>query len=397
VKRVLAITSRSLTEQITNSLWTFLALRLVFSTGSSIEISQVGIVSLMSYTWSGLLRSKFIHPIYASVKDHISLENHHFIFFRNNHLAKWLVLSVLTTGGFIVVIKPDTYRFGLELLVLSASIVGLDFLRSTRQINFEFTTLIIVNLFAATILALVQFQFALSQDLFLSNINIWIATNFVGCVVIVLKRRVSKMKPCTQSQSEEENADLDLGAIGTTNLTEFVLARILGVIGLTWLFKLSPDVSSNYVIALYVYSTIPFSVLNGLAPIYFRYRAVAKNRNYLFIYVITVFLVSLVTPIISRIFPEIVKMFFGKNWESGRYLVFFILVIVLHKAYDSARSLDYLMCTSRVKYILVKGVLNIFLSTLPFFAIASGETVIASCIVLTLLSIQVLVFEKTLK
>jgi hypothetical protein len=41
--------------------------------------------------------------------------------------------------------------------------------------------------------------------------------------------------------------------------------------------------------------------------------------------------------------------------------------------------------------------LNIFLSTLPFFAIASGETVIASCIVLTLLSIQVLVFEKTLK
>ena len=382
-----------LSEQALNSFWTFICLRMIYSVSSEFETALMGLVILFSYTCSGLLRSKYINPLYGDSE--ISNKEISIL----SYVSKNLVLIIT---GFLII--PFVYleflsslnsREIIVLLIVVFSIIILDFLRSFLQINGEFYFSILLNFVGIILVSFLDHRINETNN-FKNLTEIWA---FVNCLVILLalvigsiskKSFISKETKFIVHQKKNSN-------LSRLTIAEFSFSRILNLLGQGILLQLNESAASDLILALFVFTTIPFSVINGLSPVYLKNRNSKVSKLKLSTFFTYVALAAVFIPVALNFTPNLVKLFFGTKNDFDLVLILFVICLVAQKAYDSAKSIDMMMSVSMINYLCIKLIISILISILCPIYLSQGEPLIALIIATIVFSGQILIFEKSFK
>ena len=383
----------SLLDQVTNSIWTFISLRLVYSSSSNKEIVLFGLTYLFSYSCSGLLRSKYVNPLYASI-DGKDLE----LKFNIVPLLRLKLFFYFLCSGFLFMLFISTNqgyinRQTFELLTLMLTIVLLDFFRSFLQLNGDFLFSVLINCLGLTIL-LVLWKIEESRKVFdLNVLDAYVISNITAIISLAIffsrihLANVAILSPLI-------NKSLGYSKLAYLSVFEFALSRIVNLAGQAILLKINQEVAASLTIGLFIYSTFPFSVLNGLSPVYLKFRNFdgqgISARSYFALISAAIFSV----PLVSVFWPAGVNIFFGSNKELPKSIVLFVILMVAQKTYDSARSLDCMLNFPTKKYLILKSLIYSLVYLCFPLALVFREPFVASALLFALIISQVYIMER---
>jgi len=382
-----------LSEQALNSFWTFICLRMIYSVSSHFETALMGVAILFSYTCSGFLRSKYINPLYG---DHdISSKKISVLSTVNKNLilinASLLVIPLI----YLEIFSSMDSRGILILLILIFSTITLDFLRSFLQINGEFSFSIMLNLVGIILISFLDVTI-LKTNNFQNSTEIWA---FVNCFVILLALVIGNISKKSFIGKETKFIELQKKHVELSQLTisEFFFSRVLNLIGQGLLLHFNESVASDLVFALFVFTTIPFSVVNGLSPVYLKNRNSKVSKFKLSQFFTYVALGTILIPVAFFFTPNLVKFFYGREINFHLTLTLFIICLVAQKAYDSARSIDMMLSVSRLKYLSIKFLISMLISIICPLYLSQEEPLMALIISVITFSVQILIVEKSIK
>lgn len=359
----------SLGDQLTNSLWSFFMMRMVYSNFQGRDIALFGITVIFAYSCSGLLRSKYVYPFYGTFRDNDVNVKFDIFEILNISTIKYLSIFTITFFAYLQVNNPKSMNFTLELCTLMISIVLLDLFRSLIQLNADFFFAIFINIVGFLLflgLQVVQLRISTSNIIF-SSIDSWIICNFI--VSLIAFRFLQRLrKNHINNTSTFSVSTLNLEKISNLSQNEFIFNRIMNLIGSSLLIQMNLQNSVGLTLALFAYSTLPFSVLNGLSPYYFRTRGKSASEFPLNRFFSYIGVSSLVVPIISIFLPNFFSYVFGFMPSASQNLLLIALLIVAQKSHESATSLDFMIASSKKRYIKVKLMIALVVNLIvPFF------------------------------
>jgi hypothetical protein len=384
----------SLVEQISNSFWSFLALRFAYTERVDKEIALLGITIMFSYSCSGLLRSKFIYPLFSEFGEKNSEVKFNMLELLNWRILRYLLLCTTILGIYLESQISFTEDIYFELLILACSIVFLDFLRGFMQLNSEFMPLLLTNTLGLIVFitcSQIADQSVLAE-VDIRYIDIWTLTNLIGCGLLFLMLvKKSRVKTIFLSPTNDVSTKID--EFSRLSIFDFVIGRGLNLVGTAILLQISASAASALTLALFVYSTLPFSVLNGLAPQYLRNRKVVDARFTMKKYLSTIGLAAFAIPVVDFISPDSFLFVFGFKSELPTLTIIFVLCMVFQKSYESAKSLDFMMTSSSLRYITTKTLLNIAIFVVSFLLMGLGYEVLAIFVLTISIFIQIPLFK----
>jgi hypothetical protein len=283
----------------------------------------------------------------------------------------------------------------LILLILIFSTITLDFLRSFLQINGEFSFSIMLNLVGIILISFLDVTI-LKTNNFQNSTEIWA---FVNCFVILLALVIGNISKKSFIGKETKFIELQKKHVELSQLTisEFFFSRVLNLIGQGLLLHFNESVASDLVFALFVFTTIPFSVVNGLSPVYLKNRNSKVSKFKLSQFFTYVALGTILIPVAFFFTPNLVKFFYGREINFHLTLTLFIICLVAQKAYDSARSIDMMLSVSRLKYLSIKFLISMLISIICPLYLSQEEPLMALIISVITFSVQILIVEKSIK
>lgn len=242
-----------------------------------------------------------------------------------------------------------------DLISLVISIVCLDLFRSFQQLNYGYHKLIFANLVG--IGAFISFHFfgtrQIGENFDMSPLTAWVISNLIGAFLLLLQ-----LKSSTRKYTENDRQTLDTLTVPTRYsqaiATEFLISRVANFVGLTILYRIDEITSANLALALFVFSTLPYSISNGLLPIFLRKRLLRKDKYYRNQFFVITAISLTIIPTLCILLPDLITLVFGNLWRLPPILVLYVILSVALKVYDSVQSLDYMIQNRTSRYLLAK-------------------------------------------
>jgi hypothetical protein len=155
--------------------------------------------------------------------------------------------------------------------------------------------------------------------------------------------------------------------------------------------------AASITLALFFFTTIPFSVLNGISPLYLKNRNQKENHVTTRDFFLWILMAASMVPILQVASPNLFAFIFGKTSLIQNWLIVFVLLLVAQKSYDSARSLDCMMNISFKLYISGKFGVAIVLNLVCPILLGFGQMFPACSLLIFVFACQVFVMERTRK
>lgn len=386
----------ALSEQLINSFWTFIAMRYTYENSETHEIALIGLAVFFAVSVSGLLRSLYVHPLFAVLER----DNPERLFsvlplLSVKRIATFLILLILAELVFLRITEVSSVKLSFELFLLVISIVCLDFFRSFQQLNYEYRKLIVTNSIGITIFlgthSISTWQTSFQIDV--SPLGIWITSNIFGACLLFIQ-----LKKSAEGNSRINPQDSEVlptaKSYSWTIASEFVISRSSNILGLAILYRINQNTSANLALALFVYSTIPYSFSNGLLPVFLRNRLASEANSYRNRFFLITSLTLFLIPTTSIFAPDLMTLIFGDLWRLPLLLIFYVILTVALKIYDSAQSLDYLLQKQTSQYLLTKIPLILLVNLMCPILLGLYSMELACLMVILSMAIQILMMER---
>ena len=386
----------ALLDQITNSFWSFLMMRILYSESDARQIGFLGMTLIFAYGCSGFLRSKFVHPLYGGFGIRYQTEKFNPLPILKGHLPRYFILYISLFIVFLKLNSTRSSRFLFELVVLMISIVLLDFLRSFLQLNSDFIFAVLANILGICVyFLLIKFESYKSLHLEAFNpIDFWIFSNLVVAFGIMIFLMTLTIRNDTLI-SPLQNLALNYEKISTLSKIDFVQGRLINLAGNSILMKFNEQMAANLTLALFIYSTLPFSVINGLSPYYLRNRKLINSKLSLRKYLSYISFATLIMPIFTVISQSSINVIFGTNQQTQISLIFFVILMVFQKFYESATSLDSMIQLSVLRYSSIKVIITINVYLVAPITLGLGCNALGIFILVAVIITQILFLRKS--
>ncbi len=388
----------ALLDQVTNSLWSFLMMRILYSESDARQIALLGMTLIFAYSCSGFLRSKFVHPLYGGFGIEYQFEKFDALPILKGHLLRYFSVFISVFVIFLGLNSRGSIRFLFELVILMSSIVLLDFLRSFLQLNCDFFFAVFANILGIVVfLSFIKLE---SKNFFhldtLDTIDFWIISNLVVSLLILVSLKILTTVS-TSLISPTNDLASNFAKISSLSIIEFVQGRFFNLVGSAVLLQISEQIAANLVLALFIYSTLPFSVINGLSPYYLRNRKVADGNLSLAKYFGYICIATIIMPMITVISPSALDTIFGSAQQTQPGLIFVVILMVMQKSHESARSLDSMIRISAVRYSSAKIFIAMSVYLVAPISLGFGNTSLGLLILIVVLIAQIIFLRKSEK
>ena len=388
----------ALSEQFVNSFWTFIAMRFTYENSDLHEIALIGLAVFFAVSASGLLRSMYVHPLFAVLDQ----DNPGRVFpilplLSMKRITTFLFLMILSELVFLRITEISSVKLLLELFFLVISIVCLDFFRSFQQLNYEYRKLIVTDLIGITIFLGMHF-FSTWSTAFNLNINplsAWVVSNLLGACLL-FTQLVSSADRNSISNAQVVEVPAAPVRYSWIIATEFTISRASNIVGLAILYRIDQITSASLALALFVYSTIPYSFSNGLLPVFFRNRLVKQGNSYRNRFFLFTSMTLLLIPTTGILVPDLMTLIFGDLWRLPFLLVFYVILTVALKIYDSAQSLDYMLQNQTFQYFLTKIPLILLVNLICPILLGLYSMELACLVVVFSMGVQIVIMERKL-
>jgi hypothetical protein len=388
----------ALSEQFINSFWTFIAMRYTYENSELHEIPLIGLAVFFAVSASGLLRSMYVHPLFAVLDQ----DNPRRVFpilplFSMKRITTFFLLMILSEFIFLRITEISSIKLLLEIFFLTISIVCLDFFRSFQQLNYEYRKLIVTDLVGITIFLGMHF-FSTWPTAFSLNVNplsAWIVSNLLGACLL-FRQLVSSEDRNSIRNSQVVEVPTAPVRYSLIIATEFTISRASNIVGLAVLYRIDQVTSANLALALFVYSTIPYSFSNGLLPVFFRNRLVKQGNSYRNRFFLITSMTLLLIPTTSILVPDLMTLIFGELWRLPFLLVFYVVLTVALKIYDSAQSLDYMLQNQTFQYFMTKIPLILLVNLICPILLGLYSMELACLVVVFSMGVQIVIMERKL-
>lgn len=383
-------------EQIINSFWTFIALRFTYEKSDLNETALIGLAVFFAVSASGLVRSMYVQPFYTIVNE----DNPERIFsviplLSLKKIRTFILFMTLSTLVLLIFIEIRSAKSFFELFFLINSIVCLDFFRSFQQLNYGYQKLILADLVGvASFIGIHYFtNWLIAFNLDIDSLSAWIISNLFCTFLLFAQLKSTNHKNSTNSLDMVEFLSTPK-KYSRLIAAEFIISRFTNLVGLAILYRINQGASANLALALFVYSTLPFSFSNGLLPVYFRSRLIKNGYSYRKRYFAAIAAILLLFPTTSILVPDLMSLIFGSLWKLPPFLILYVILSVALKTYDSAQSLDFMLQNQTSHYLFTKVPL-IFLVNLISPVLLGLYSNLLSCIVIMIaMIIQIVIMEK---
>ena len=388
----------ALLDQVTNSLWSFLMMRILYSESDSRQIALLGMTLIFAYSCSGFLRSKFVHPLYGGFGIEYQFEKFDALPILKKHLPRYFSVFVTVFVIFLELNSTRSIRFLFELIILMSTIVLLDFLRSFLQLNCDFFFGVFANFLGMVVFfSLIKLETNNSFNLnTLSPIDFWIISNLVVSLLILVFFKILTIVSTSLILPSKDLAS-NFEKISSLSIIEFVQGRFFNLVGSALLLQISEETAANFTLALFIYSTLPFSVINGLSPYYLRNRKVAEGNLPLGKYFGYICVSALIMPMITVISPIALNTIFGSVQQTQPGLIFFVILMVAQKSHESALSLDSMIRISAVRYSSAKVIITLSVYLVAPISLGFGNTSLGLLILIVVIIAQIILLRKSEK
>jgi len=382
----------ALIEQVTNSLWSFLAIRMVYSQNELREIALVGITIIFAYSCSGLLRSRFVYPLYEDFADTHEGKKYNFMPILKAVVPKYFIAFTLVFSIYFEFNDGITDRLRFELAALMCSIVLLDFQRSFLQLNSKYFLAISTNILSICLLLILAGINSAAEvsSIGVQTLDLWIVSNLSASGFII---SISKRNNMGSALSPLADITKNFKKIRNISTIESFSSRGLQLIGTAILLRISEQEAAHLTVGLFIYSTIPFSILNGLSPYYLRNRRIVEGNLSFSKYFSLICFGMSIFPCLSLISPKSLDFIFGSNFQIPQLVVLFVLLMVIQKTHESAKSLDFMIGTSPKWYMLTKLIITVNLYLIGPILLGMGFALLANLILLVVTLSQIIVMK----
>jgi hypothetical protein len=104
----------------------------------------------------------------------------------------------------------------------------------------------------------------------------------------------------------------------------------------------------------------------------------------------------LLIPTTSILVPDLMTLIFGDLWRLPFLLVFYVVLTVALKIYDSAQSLDYMLQNQTFQYFLTKIPLILLVNLVCPILLGLYSMELACLVVVFSMGVQIVIMERKL-